>query len=308
MSQSGHLVTLDVVNKQLPVYDIEKFRYLGEESNFYANTFKAHLKQHHHFILAPHRHDFYVGILFTRGSGKHQIEFNNYSIKPGYVFMMAPGQVHDWKVSNDIDGYIFFHTKEFFDLNFTFEKVDNYPFFSCLRNNPLIQLKDKSLEKVNALFSEIVDEYKHTEFLKFQKISSLINVLYIALSRAYLPDKIFQTPNLHYLGKLRHLEYLIDKHFKEYRYPKDYALLMHVSQKHLNRICKTCVNKTITQLIIDRIILEAKRRLAFGTSSVSQIAEELGYSSNSYFIQLFKKKTGKTPVEFKRKFRVVAAS
>jgi AraC-like DNA-binding protein len=292
-----------VVNKQLPVYDIEEFKYLGAESNFYANTFKAHLKQHHHLILAPHRHDFYIGMLFTKGSGTHQIEFNNYDIKPGHVFMIAPGEVHDWSLSADIEGYIFFHTKEFFDLNFTHEKVDNYPFYCCLRNNPLIPLMGKSRRKINELFSEIVDEYKHTELLKFQKLSSLVNVLYIALSRIYLPDKILQTQNLHYLGKLKQLEQLIDKHFTDYKYPKDYALLMHVSEKHLNRICKTCLNKTMTQLIVERIVLEAKRRLAFAKSTVSQIAEELGYSNTSYFIQLFKKKTGQTPVEFMQNFR-----
>ena len=287
-----------MANSQLPVYDIEEFRYLGAESNFYANTFKAHLQQHHHFILAPHRHNFYIGILFTEGSGTHQIEFDNYDIKPGHVFMIAPGEVHDWNLSADIDGYIFFHTKEFFDLNFTYEKVDDYPFYCCLRNNPLIPLKDKSGKRISEIFSEIVYEYKHTELLKFQKLSSLINVLYIELSRIYLPDKILQAQNLHYLGRVKQLEQLIDKHFTEYKSPKDYALLMHVSEKHLNRICKTCLNKTLTQLIADRIVIEAKRRLAFTKSTVSQIAEELGYSNTSYFIRLFKKKTGKTPVEF----------
>lgn len=292
-----------MINKQLPVYDIEGFKYLGAESNFYANTFKAHLEQHHHFILAPHRHDFYIGMLFTEGSGTHQVEFNNYDIKPGHVFMIAPGEVHDWSLSPDIDGYIFFHTKAFFDLNFTREKVDNYPFYCCLRNSPLIPILGQSRKKIDELFSEIVDEYRHTELFKFQKLSSLTNVLYIALSRIYLPDKILQTQNLHYLGKLKQLEQLIDKHFTECKYPKDYALLMHVSEKHLNRICKTCLNKTITQLIVDRIVLEAKRRLAFAKSTVSQIAEELGYSNTSYFIQLFKKKTGQTPVEFMQNYR-----
>src|SRR5688572_753211 len=292
-----------MANEQLPVYDIEKFRYLGTESNFYANTFKEHLKQHHHFILAPHRHDFYIGMLFTRGSGTHQIEFTNYDVKPGYVFMLAPGEVHDWRLSVDIEGYIFFHTKEFFDLNFTYEKVDDYPFYCCLRNNPLIVLKNKSQEEIKEIFSEIVAEYKRTELLKFQKLASLLNVLYIGLSRIYLPGKILQSKNLQYLGKLKELEQLIDKHFKEHKSPKDYALLMHVSEKHLNRICKTCLNKTTTQLIVERIILEAKRRLAFATSSVSQIAEELGYSSSSYFIQLFKKNTRQTPVELMHKFR-----
>jgi AraC-like DNA-binding protein/quercetin dioxygenase-like cupin family protein len=297
-----------VVNKQLPVYDIEKFRYLGEESNFYANTFKAHLKQHAHIIWAPHRHDFYVGMIFTKGSGTHQIEFNNYNIKPGQVFMIAPGEVHDWKLSKNIDGYIFFHTKEFFDLNFTYEKADNYPFYCCLRNNPLILLKNKSRRKINEMFSEIVDEYKHNELLKFQKISSLLNVLYIALSRIYLPDKILQSKNLNYLTRLKQLDQLIDKHFKEYKYPKDFALLMHMSEKHLNRICKTCLNKTTSQLIIERVLLEAKRRLAFAKSSISQIAEELGYTHTSYFIQLFKKKTGKTPAEFMNDFRKTTSS
>jgi len=292
-----------VVNKQLPVYDIEKFRYLGVESNFYANTFKAHLTQHHHFILAPHRHDFYVGMLFTKGSGTHQIEFNNYEIKPGYVFMIAPGEVHDWNLSKDIDGYIFFHTKEYFDLNFTYEKVENYPFYCCLRNNPLIRLKNKSRKKVDEVFKEIIDEYKGNELFKFQKISSLLNVLYISLSRIYLPERIRQSKNLNYLSKLKQIDHLIEKHFKQYKYPKDYALLMHMSEKHLNRICKTCLNKTASQLILERIVLEAKRMLAFAEFSVSQIADELGYSNSSYFIRLFKKKTGKTPGEFIQKFR-----
>lgn len=292
-----------MVNKQLPVYDIENFRYLGVESNFYANTFKAHLTQHHHFILAPHRHDFYVGMLFTKGSGTHQIEFNNYEIKPGYVFMIAPGEVHNWNLSKDIDGYIFFHTKEYFDLNFTYEKVENYPFYCCLRNNPLILLKNKSRKKVDEVLKEIIDEYKGNELFKFQKISSLLNVLYISLSRIYLPERIRQSKNLNYLSKLKQIDQLIEKHFKQYKYPKDYALLMHMSEKHLNRICKTCLNKTASQLILERIVLEAKRMLAFAELSVSQIADELGYSNSSYFIRLFKKKTGKTPLEFIQKFR-----
>ena len=292
-----------MVNKQLPVYDIEKFKYLGDENNFYANTFRDHLKQHQHIILAPHRHDFYVGMIFTKGNGTHQVEFNNYKIKPGHVFMLAPGEVHDWNFSKDVDGYIFFHTKEFFDLNFTYEKADDYPFYCCLRNNPLIPINNKLRRKINELFSEIVYEYKQNELLKFQKISSVLNVLYIALSRIYLPDKILQSKNLNYLGKLKQLDHLIEKHFTEYKYPKDYASLMHMSEKHLNRICKICLNKTTSQIILERVLLEAKRRHAFAKSSISEIGEELGYTNTSYFVQLFRRKTGKTPAEFMYTFR-----
>ena len=107
---------------------------------------------------------------------------------------------------------------------------------------------------------------------------------------------------------MKQFDQLVEKHFKEYKYPRDYALLMHISEKHLNRICKICLNKTTSELIMERIVLEAKRRLAFAESSISQIAEELGYSSNSYFGQLFKRKTGNTPAEFMQKFREAAGS
>ena len=142
--------------KPLPVYDISAFQHIGNDSDFYANDFRSHLKQNGHLILLPHRHNFYMSVLFTAGNGSHEIEFNKHMIKPGSVFMLSPGQVHTWELPDNIDGYIFFHTKEFYDLNFTYEKVENYPFFSSLRNTPLIVLKKSPLKKIEPLFIEIV--------------------------------------------------------------------------------------------------------------------------------------------------------
>ncbi|MCW3108623.1 MAG: transcriptional regulator, AraC family, partial [Segetibacter sp.] len=200
-----------MTKKTLPVYDIDEFQYLGKASNFYANTFTAHLKQHAHIILAPHKHNFYVSVLFTRGRGIHEIEFNKYDVQPGKVFMMAPGQVHSWQFSNDIDGYIFFHTKEFFDLNFTYEKIENYPFFSSLGNCPEILLRKTAFKKIEELYREITEEYHQDQLMKFQKIVSLINVLYITLSREYIPQTVRESQNLNYLTRLKKLEGLIDK-------------------------------------------------------------------------------------------------
>src|SRR5665647_1895407 len=194
---------------------------------------------------------------------------------PGSVFLLSPGEVHDWHFSKNIDGYIFFHTREFYDLNFTYEKVDNFPFFCCLRNYPLIPLRHIWREDIERIFSDIVEEYHHNELLKLQKIASLVNVLYIALSRIYLPKTMMDKQNLNYLTKLKKLENLLEKHFKEIKYPKDYAQMMHLSEKHLNRICKTCLDKTTSEVIIDRIVLEAKRLLVFSRFTVSQISDEL---------------------------------
>jgi len=78
--------------------------------------------------------------------------------------------------------------------------------------------------------------------------------------------------------------------------------MMNISDKHLNRMTKETLNKTISELIFERIILEAKRMILFSKYSVSEISIELGYIDTSYFSRLFKNKTGQTPLEFLDKY------
>ncbi|MCW3114594.1 MAG: transcriptional regulator, AraC family [Segetibacter sp.] len=289
--------------KTLPVYGIEQYQYLGTACDFYANTLTSHFKQHHHFILTPHRHNHYISVLVTTGRGIYQIDFTNYEITSGSVFMLAPGQVHNVKQSEDIEGYVFFHTRDFYDLNYTNNRIDHFPFFSGIPNPSVIFFKNEAAEKMEAMYHEIAEEYQQNKLMKFRKLCALVNILYIELSRVYLPAEQRVIQNENYLSRLRKLEDLIETNFKNLKYPKEYAQLINISDKHLNRICKTCVNKTTSELIIERIILEAKRMLLFSKYSVCEIAEELGYADTSYFFRLFKKKTKLTPLEFLNKYR-----
>jgi len=239
-------------------------------------------------------------MLFTRGTGIHHLDFITYHIKPGNIFMVFPGQVHSLKVSKDAEGYIFFHTKEFFDLNFTYEKVDNFPFFCSTHNQALVEVGRQNIKRIEAMYKEITDEYVNNALMRFQKIASLVNVLYIDLSRFYIPDALRAKQNQSYLYKIKELESLIDKNFKTIKSPKKYAEMMFISDKHLNRMTKAIMNKTTSELVSDRIILEAKRMMANSNYSVSEIADKLGYLENAYFFRLFKKKTGKSPLEFSK--------
>jgi AraC-like DNA-binding protein len=127
-------------------------------------------------------------------------------------------------------------------------------------------------------------------------------VLYIELSDVYVQQKRQRNPTDNQQEKISQLEDLIDRNYKSLKFPKEYAELMNMSQKHLNRIVKLNLNKTISALISDRVVLEAKRMLLHSSSSISQIAFELGYIENGYFFRLFKNKTGQTPTEFLNEF------
>jgi len=286
-----------MAKNDLPIYNIEDF---NSETEFYCNALPSHLKEHH-FIHSPHKHDFFMVVLFTHGSGIHEIDFISYKITPGTIFMLRPGQTHNWKLSPDIDGYIFFHSKDFYNSSSISQKIQDYPFFNSIHNPPIIKLKSKSQEKLASLFIEIKKEYKEENLFKFQKLHTLTTLAYIELTRSYQrPATVKSTL---YQLKVKQLEDLIDKHYKTLKYPHQYADMMAISEKHLNRICRSCLNKTTTDLITDRVILEAKRSLTHTKLSINQIAESIGYEDASYFSRLFKKRAGETALSFMKKNR-----
>lgn len=294
--------------KKVPVYDIKAFGEKDVSVEFYANDLKPHVATHA-FTNLPHKHDFYLVMLVTHGSGTHEIDFINYKVTPGSVFIMRPGQMHYWKLSKDINGYVFFHSKTFFEEGNL--KLQDYPFYRSFQSVPHIKLNSEALRELKNLMHTINIEHKNTKIFKQQSLQALTDLCYINISRNYKtsnregnsPSKVKSRDNKTYLSKAIEFETLIEKHFKELKSATDYASRLNISEKHLNRITRFCFNKTSTQLIAERIILEAKRLLIHTQLQVTQIAYELGYSDKSYFVRFFKKNAGKTPMGFLKGYK-----
>lgn len=289
---------------KIPILKINKFIFEKNDHEFYANNLISHCNEFLNSIALPHKHDFYLTVLFTAGTGIHEIDFTSYDITAGSVFLLNPGQTHHWTLSDDIDGYIFFHSESFYDLYYTDKKVAEFPFFYTRQNTPKIQLPSSELKIVSEYFQKINYEYTNQHLLRFHKIRSLIDLLYIDLTRLYnYKNEITKTKNNSYFTQLHQLEKLIEEHFKTEKSPHKYAKQLNISTKHLNRIVQTILNKTTQDLISERIILESKRMLIGSKFTLSNIALELGYDDYSYFTRFFKKKTFETPSEFLKKYQ-----
>jgi len=81
---------------------------------------------------------------------------------------------------------------------------------------------------------------------------------------------------------------------------KDYAELLGESPIVLNRAIKSVTDKTASEIIIERLILKAKRLLLFSDLSNKEVAYKLNYEDPSYFARIFRKKTSFTPSEFRK--------
>ena len=269
----------------ISVLHIELFQAGKNTSDFYFNTMKNHLVVGHRHIEKPHRHDFYAAVLFTGGRGVHEIDFQKYDVSEGSLFFLSPGQIHSWELSEDIEGYIFFCSQEFYEMHYVNQKLRNFPFFGSVSFPRKLQLNASELKKNISLFRELGKEHQAKNHIIKDS------------------DTMASSAALSYFKHYQEFENLIELHFTEQKSIAYYASLLGISSKHLNRIVQTVVQKTATEVITERVVLEAKRMLMYLDESLVEIAFRLGYEEYSYFVRVFRKSSGMTPTQFMRKYK-----
>lgn len=280
---------------QIPDYDSGRF----DSSVFYYSTLGRHLAKHR-FIQKPHKHDFFILMLFVSGTGTHSIDFREYPVGPGSAFFMSPGQVHHWELSKNSEGHILFFSPEFYSYGFPTKKLFQYPFFTSTGSSSLLELDPVQCSDIELVFLEIQKENKALDQSKKEILRSYTEILLIKLARIYRsvhrPHDTESTADSRY--KL--LELAIESHFRANRHASFYAEQLSLSLKQLNRLTKMSVGKTISELLLDRVLLESQRLLTYSGDPVAEIAAQLGFDDPSYFSRLFRKKIGTTPEQFRK--------
>jgi len=103
------------------------------------------------------------------------------------------------------------------------------------------------------------------------------------------------------------IEY-IQKHLHEKLSLSDISEHLRISQKQLTTTFKKQAGRTVSEYVQAERIDEAKGLLSFTELNYSEISSYLGYCSQSYFTYIFRKSTGITPAEYRRRYYMTPAS
>jgi AraC family transcriptional activator of pobA len=282
--------------KKYPVYSVQNFSCNDIHREFYVNTFKEHLKSHS-FVEDPHRHDSYLMVFFTKGSGLHEVDFDQFEIKRGSLFVLQPGQMHHWSLSENIEGFVIIFSQELYNLYFGQKKINDYNFYHSIHNRPEMVFEENEMMKILPYFELLIQEDHQNNKMQLDKMLNLLDCIHIEISRKYSETYSHQTHS--YNIKINKFELLLEHYFKQEKLPSFYAGKLNITLKHLNRICNEILKKTATEVITNRVVLEIKRMLIDKQLAVNEIAFAVGYEDYSYFSRFFKKQTGFSPTEFR---------
>lgn len=248
----------------------------------------------------PHRVEFYQILYFTKGEGKHTIDFKPYEYSPGGLLFISAGQVHAFELNPTTEGFLLLFTETFLTRNMvrsdalTFSRLYNYHLYP-----PDIPPLESSTSAFNNILNEMYAEYIFAEtFVKEEVLRTLLKLLLLKaerIKRTLAPRE----KNSEWIKRLSEFRHLLAAHFAQTRNAVAYAAMMDISYNHLNKIVKTVTGNTAKSFIDNFIILEIKRQLAVSHISIKELTYLMGFDEPTNFVKYFKKHTRQSPAQFR---------
>jgi len=172
--------------------------------------------------------------------------------------------------------------------------------FNNIYDSPVLKLGGAEMQTLINIAHEIMAEMRDVKLAQYELLISYLKIFLINASRIKINQLQLEEANARKEpAMVNELKEAIETQFKKLHRSSDYADLLHASAKVLNRVSKNYFNKTLSSLIAERIIIEAKRELYLTPKSVKLIAYELGFSDEFYFSRFFKSKVAVSPQLFR---------
>ena len=249
------------------------------------------------------RWNYYSLIWIKQGSGVAKIDFAEYEFTSDTMFAITPYQPFMFVEKEHVEGVVLNFHPDFFCIHKHHEQVAcNGVLFNNIYNPPMLCITDDIRGQIEMLLTQMGNEIQKAELAQYELLVSYLKIFLITASRAKAkqqPEELETLPDDKEPFILQKLKNLIETHYKTKHSAGDYAELLNISPKALAKITKNHFNKTMTNLISERIIIEAKRELYLTNKSVKEIAYDLGYDDEHYFSRFFKNNADISPKTYR---------
>lgn len=248
----------------------------------------------------PHRHEYFEIFWTLEGEGSHSIDFLDYPLQAGNIYFITPGQVHHCTALPKRMYAISFNSS-LLGTDTRSQSLLDKIFFQNRSEHPSIVVDTQGEQDLRHLLTILQQELQNDT-----TDNELLNLLFSGFLRYVARYQPATSDARGDNSRMLQLLSLIDNHYTEHKHAVFYADKLALSSKRVNELSQHFLSKTVTQLIHEKTITEARRLLAFSNRSIKTIAAELGYKDSAYFCRFFKKATQESPLEFRHKWHGVS--
>jgi AraC-like DNA-binding protein len=248
------------------------------------------------------RRDFYK-IMLVKGHGTVYYADQVIEVQKQALSFSNPLIPYKWEHHEELIGQYCIFNQQFMNQ---FGNIIQYEVFQP-NGNHVFEISDKQVLEIEMIFQKMGKDFESEYKYKYDSIRNHIFELIhygLKLQPNTLNDR--QPINASHRITAMFTE-LLERQFPiEDNHPKlqirsasDFAEQLNVHVNHLNRAVKNTTGKTTSQVIAERLILEAKVLLKHSKWNVGEIAFALGFTEVTHFNNFFKKQLHTSPLKFR---------
>lgn len=247
----------------------------------------------------PAQSTMYTILFIKEGKGLYHADFGVFPFTAPALLFSTPLQVVYLEKAESVKcTQLQFHG-DFYCIEFHRTEVRcNGLLFNNIYLDPIVGLTEKEAKVFESVISDLKEE------LKQETLSDIVPRAYLQLFLAKSSSiKMNAISSLHSERDelMERFSQLLEEHYLNLRKPADYAELLSMSRDNFTRRCTRYFRKSPSQLIQERLILEAKKQLHLTRQSIKEIAYNLQFQDEFYFSRVFKKFTKVSPQGFRDK-------
>ncbi|MBN2011470.1 helix-turn-helix domain-containing protein [candidate division KSB1 bacterium] len=269
------------------------------DTDFHVSELRDLSTTENPFLHRPHQNDFYQLILYTRGQGKHQIDFNTFNYHPSTLFAIARGQVQVMDCLAGTDACILSFAEQFlYRCENEMQWLHQLHLFDLQRENRAIVLDETDFQQLIMLVDHMKSEFQAKQSL--MKLDILRDLLRVFINHS---ERLVQNDD----RPVRDNDYdlyccfrkILDANYQSCRSVKEYADMLCITPKKLNQLTLKFTDKHAKKIIEERLFMEIKRVLLYTNINVTQIALENGFNDPTNFVKFFKRFAQTTPSKYR---------
>lgn len=248
----------------------------------------------HDWIIHPHVHPDHAQVLWiSEGGGTFNLEGQDYEARANSFVVQPAGMVHAIHFRPGTEGRVITAAVSYI------EEIarDDPRLIDVTRHPGVFSIAgDPNGASVPHAFNQLLFEAETRALgrrmsVRAHFIAILVSLLRVAALRGQGQPELHQKD----YDLVTRYRSILEKHFRREKTLSFYAKDLGVTAQRLNMACKARAGRTASEVLHERIIVEAKRCLLYTEMTVAEIGHAIGYDDPAYFNRFFSNKVGTPP-------------